>query len=325
MNILVTGGAGFIGSNLCESLLKEDHHIQVIDNFSSYYEENKDPQKRFNNISKCINNSNFRLSEGDIRSPKHIDKCLSDVRTDIIIHLAAKAGVRHSLKNPILYQDVNNNGTLIMLEAARKHKINKFIFASSSSVYGNVEGDKPFVETQDVDHPISPYAATKRCGELMCYTYNYLYNINTTCLRFFTVYGSRQRPDLAIHKFTKCIHNGIPVPLYGDGSMRRDFTYIDDIVNGITRAAQSGSGYRIYNLGGGHTVRLDYLVDRLEEAIGKKATVEYLPVPQGDAPVSHANVSLALKELGYYPKTKFDDGIVEFVQWFMYNQEEETK
>jgi UDP-glucuronate 4-epimerase len=223
---LITGAAGFIGSHLCERLLDDGLSVVGIDNFDDFY----DPQIKRNNINNCLKNKNFQLIEADIRNRSDMDKAVGGV--EIIVHLAAKAGVRPSIAEPMLYSDVNINGTMVLLEAANKHKVGKFIFASSSSVYGNNE-KVPFSEDDNVDFPISPYAATKKACELICHTYHHLYSIDLTCLRFFTVYGPRQRPDLAIHKFSKLIEQEKPIPVYGDGSMMRDFTYIDDIIDGI--------------------------------------------------------------------------------------------
>ena len=230
MRALVTGAAGFIGSHLCERLLGDGWSVAGVDNFDDFY----DPQIKRRNISECLTDKNFHFIEADIRDGAAVDEAVVD-NVQVIVHLAAKAGVRPSIAGPLLYADVNVNGTMVLLEAAKKYKVDKFIFASSSSVYGNNE-KVPFSEDDNVDFPISPYAATKKAGELICHTYHHLHEMSITCLRFFTVYGPRQRPDLAIHKFARLIERGRPIPVYGDGSMMRDFTYIDDIIDGTVAA-----------------------------------------------------------------------------------------
>lgn len=241
--ILVTGAAGFIGSHLCERLISQEDFVIGLDNFDSFYNR----KIKESNIQNLLKSDKFKLVEGDIRKSDCVDSiCKKDI--DVIVHLAAKAGVRPSIEDPLSYSDVNINGTMVMLEAAKKFNIEKFIFASSSSVYGNNK-KVPFSEVDNVDNPISPYAATKKAGELICYTYHNLYKINISCLRFFTVYGPRQRPDLAIHKFAKLIAAGKSIPVFGDGSMMRDFTFIDDIIDGVMAAIKKCSGYEIYNLG----------------------------------------------------------------------------
>ncbi len=308
MRVLVTGAAGFIGSHLCERLLADGWMVIGVDNFDDFY----DPQIKRQNISECLQNENFQLIEADIRDIAAMDDAINDV--EIIVHLAAKAGVRPSIAQPLLYADVNINGTMVLLEAAKKHKVDKFIFSSSSSVYGNNK-KVPFSEDDNVDFPISPYAATKKAGELICHTYHHLYDISITCLRFFTVYGPRQRPDLAIHKFAKLIEQGKSIPIYGDGSMMRDFTYIDDIINGIIAAMQKCSGFNIYNLGESRPVTVNDLVAEIEKALGKKADIEYLPLQLGDVERTYADVTRAAKELGYNPKTEIQAGLEIFVTW----------
>lgn len=307
---LVTGAAGFIGSHLCERLLKDGWVVVGLDNFDDFY----DPDVKRDNIKDCNSNDDFRIIEGDIRNCDCVEAVLEEGGFDIIVHLAAKAGVRPSIEDPVGYQDVNINGTVVMLEAAKKFGTSKFIFASSSSVYGN-NRKVPFAESDNVDFPISPYAATKKAGELICHTYHHLYNINMTCLRFFTVYGPRQRPDLAIHKFAKLIEKGEPIPVFGDGSMRRDFTYIDDIIDGVTAAMDKCAGYEIYNLGESRPVRLDNLIEQIEIALGRKAVINRLPEQPGDVKQTYADVSKAEKQLGYSPNTLLEDGLREFVKW----------
>ena len=310
MKVLVTGAAGFIGSHLCERLLGCDCSVVGLDNFDEFY----DPQVKRSNIAGCVENSQFDLFEGDIRDTDFVNSILSTNNIEIILHLAARAGVRPSIEEPVLYQDVNITGTVTMLEAAKEHGVKKFVFASSSSVYGNNE-KVPFCETDNVDFPISPYAATKKAGELICHTYSHLYDIDMTCLRFFTVYGPRQRPDLAIHKFAKLIEAGEPIPVFGDGSMMRDFTYIDDIINGVVAAMDNCSGYEIYNLGESRPVRLDVLISEIEKALGKKAMINRLEVQPGDVKQTYADVGKAMAKLGYEPKTEIAVGLERFVEW----------
>jgi len=306
--VLITGAAGFIGSHLCERLLDEGLSVVGLDNFDDFY----DPQIKRDNISNCLKNKNFQLIEADIRDSTAMDKAVGSV--EIIVHLAAKAGVRPSIAEPLLYSDVNINGTMVLLEAANKHKVGKFIFASSSSVYGNNE-KVPFSEDDNVDFPISPYAATKKACELICHTYHHLYRIDLTCLRFFTVYGPRQRPDLAIHKFAKLIEQDKPIPVYGDGSMMRDFTYIDDIIDGIIAAMKKCEGFNIYNLGESQPVTVNDLISAIEKALGKTAIREYLPLQPGDVNRTFADITKAARELGFNPSTPIPDGLAKFATW----------
>ena len=305
---MVTGAAGFIGSHLCEKLLAEGEQVIGLDNFDPFY----DPDIKRANLAEVMKSGAFTLVEGDIRDSKCVEEILSGV--DMIVHLAAKAGVRPSIADPQTYQDVNVHGTQVLLEAARNYGVKNFIFGSSSSVYGNNK-KVPFAETDNVDYPISPYAATKKAGELICYTYHHLYEMDINCLRFFTVYGPRQRPDLAIHKFARLIEAGKPIPVFGDGSMRRDFTYIDDIIQGIRGAMEQCQGYEIYNLGESRPVRLDELIEKLEEALGKKAIIERQPLQPGDVEQTYADVSKAEKKLGYRPQTEIEEGLKQFVTW----------
>jgi UDP-glucuronate 4-epimerase len=340
MKALVTGAAGFIGSHLCERLLSDGWTIVGVDNFDDFY----DPRIKRQNIGECLKNKNFRLIEADIRDSAAMDKAVSACPEqgrrngiDIIVHLAARAGVRPSIAQPLLYADVNVNGTVVLLEAAKKHKINKFIFGSSSSVYGNNK-KVPFSESDNVDFPISPYAATKKAGELICHTYHHLYGINIICLRFFTVYGPRQRPDLAIHKFTKLIEQDKPIPIFGNGTMMRDFTYIDDIIDGVVAAMKrllshrsrlsavasakaegTGHGFTIYNLGESRPIKVNDLVVQIEKALGKKAKKQYLPLQPGDVERTYADVTKAIKELGYNPRTTIERGLAKFVKWLRQN------
>lgn len=307
--IVVTGGAGFIGSHLCEALLTRDYEITVLDSFDSFY----DPAVKRRNIETISRDARFNLVEGDIRDQNAVDRALVGATT--VVHLAARAGVRPSIEQPLLYQDVNINGTVVLLEGCKKHGIEKFIFGSSSSVYGNNK-KIPFAESDFVDHPISPYAATKRAGELIAHTYHHLYDFSVMCLRFFTVYGPRQRPDLAIHKFARLIAAGKPIPVFGDGSMMRDFTYIDDIVDGVLRSIDKAKGYRIYNLGESQPVALGDLIALLEEAMGKKAIIDRQPLQPGDVERTFADVTRAKEELGYQPTTDMRQGLKRFVEWF---------
>jgi UDP-glucuronate 4-epimerase len=310
IKVLVTGVAGFIGSHLCERLLAGGDEVVGLDNFDPFY----DPAIKRHNIEQALKSNSFELVEGDIRDKALIEKLFAAKRPDMVVHLAAKAGVRPSIEDPAGYADVNINGTVALLEAARKTGVSKFIFASSSSVYGN-NTKVPFSEMDNVDHPISPYAATKKAGELLCYTYSHLFKIDVVCLRFFTVYGPRQRPDLAIHKFATLIEEGREIPVYGDGSMMRDFTYIDDIIDGITGAIRNCKGYEIYNLGESRPIRLDTLIMRIEEALGKKARLKRMPEQPGDVQQTYADVSKAMKSLGYNPKTDIETGLARFVEW----------
>ncbi|MHC4633280.1 MAG: GDP-mannose 4,6-dehydratase [Planctomycetota bacterium] len=309
MKVLITGAAGFIGSHLCERLAADGCTVIGIDNFDDFY----DPQIKRRNISGCLKNKNFQLIEADIRDSTAMDEAVGD-GVEIIVHLAARAGVRPSIAQPLLYADVNVNGTMVLLQAAAKHKIAKFIFGSSSSIYGNSE-KVPFSEDDNVDFPISPYAATKKACELICHTYHHLYGIAITCLRFFTVYGPRQRPDLAIHKFAKLIEQGKSIPLYGDGTMMRDFTYIDDIIDGTVAAIQKCAGFEIYNLGESKPITVNDLVTEIEKALGKKAIKEYVPAQPGDVEQTYADVTKAVGELGYNPSTTIQAGLAKFVAW----------
>jgi len=311
MNVFITGGAGFIGSHLTEHLLKNGSRVDCLDDFNDYY----DPAIKWKNIENFRNNPSFRLIEGDIRDLNLLKEIFLKYEYDTIIHFAARAGVRPSLKRPMLYQDVNIRGTMNLLEMTKENKIQKFIFASSSSIYGNTK-KVPFCEDDFVDHPISPYAATKRMGEIICYTYHHLYNISITCLRFFTVYGARQRPDMAIHKFTDLIYRGEQVPMFGDGSSKRDYTYISDIIQGVTKAIAECKGYHIYNLGESNVISLKDLIKLIEKHLGERAVIKRLPVQAGDMPITYANIDKARKELGYNPTVGMNEGIARFVDWY---------
>lgn len=310
--ILISGCAGFIGSSLIDMLLKMgNYQIVGIDNFDPYY----DRSIKEVNMELAFYNFDFIFHELDILDTQSLNKIFQDSKPDIVIHLAAKAGVRPSIQDPIGYYDVNVRGTLNVLEAMRNSGTKKLIFASSSSVYGNGMV-VPFSENINVDNPISPYAASKKAGELLCHTYYHLYQMDVFCLRFFTVYGPRQRPDLAIRKFTKAIIEGTEIPFYGDGTTRRDYTHINDIVHGISNAIDRLKGYEVINLGESQTTTLEELVCILEDAIGKKANRKTLPMQDGDVFQTYADISKAQAILGYLPSTDFKDGIIDFVEWY---------
>ncbi len=311
--ILVTGGAGFIGSHLCERLLSEGAKVICLDNFDSFY----DPNIKIKNVEGVKKKfpERFELVTGDIRNPDHLKGVLEKNQIDLVVHLAARAGVRPSISDPLLYQDVNIRGTVVLLESCKAHGIKDFIFASSSSVYGENQR-VPFTE-EDLDiQPISPYGATKRAGELLCYSYHYLYGMNIACLRFFTAYGPRQRPEMAIHKFTRLINRGEKIPIYGDGSSRRDYTYIDDLIDGILGVIRYHKRFEIYNLGESQTTSLIELIRLIEEAFGKKANVEMLEPQPGDVSVTYADITKAKRMLKYQPRVKMQEGIKRFVEWY---------
>lgn len=311
-NILITGAAGFIGSHLSERLLQDNSRIICLDNLDTFY----DPQIKMENLRPLLTNNNFTLIEGDIRDLKLLTDIFEGSRIDIIVHIAARAGVRPSIIEPLLYYDVNVRGTTNLLEMAKKHPVKKFIFASSSSVYG--ENKKvPFSEDDNVDYPISPYAATKKAGELIAFTYHHLYGIPVSCLRFFTVYGPRQRPEMAIHKFTRLIYEGKSIPVYGDGTSRRDYTYIDDIIAGIRASINTEMSFEIINLGESKTIRLSELISLIEENLKKKAIIEWLPEQPGDVPVTFADIDKARRLLGYAPCVDIQEGVGKFVKWFL--------
>jgi len=312
-NILITGGAGFIGSHLVDRLLGEgDWQITVVDDFNDFY----DPEIKRANIENCLTNPNFQLIEADIRDYYSLNEIFAAGKFKCIVHLAARAGVRPSLTEPRLYVETNINGTTNLLELSRQHGVNQFVFGSSSSVYG--ENRKvPFSEDDPIFHPISPYAATKAAGELLCHTYAHLYRMRVVCLRFFTVYGARQRPDLAIHKFARLISDGKPIPVYGDGTTRRDYTYVDDIIAGVRAAIDyDQSNYEVINLGESRTVELRELIALLEAALDKKAQIDWQPLQPGDVPQTFADIGKARRLLNYDPQTPVEDGIRKFVGWF---------
>ena len=308
--VLVTGGAGFIGSHLCEALLEQGREVQVLDNFNDYY----DPAIKRRNIETALTHSAYSIREGDIRDQELVGDVMATFRPQAVIHLAAMAGVRPSIEMPHLYNDVNIAGTTVLLEAAREYPVENFVFGSSSSVYGS--HDKvPFSEKDVLNRPISPYAATKLAGEQLCFTYHHLYDIPVSCLRFFTVYGPRQRPEMAIHLFARKIMNGELITLYGDGSSRRDYTYIDDIIDGVIRSLDRPQGFEIFNLGESRTVGLSEMVSILEDAIGREANITFEPDQPGDVPVTYADVTKAVRVLGYEPSVPIEEGIRLFVKW----------
>ena len=312
-NILITGGAGFIGSHLVDRLLLEGNwRITVVDDFNNFYE----PAIKRASVESHLAKPGFTLVEADIRDYDALQAAFADNDFDCIVHLAARAGVRPSLEEPQLYVETNINGTVNLLELARAHGVGQFVFGSSSSVYGT--NDKvPFSEDDPIFNPISPYAATKAAGELICHTYSHLYDLRIVCLRFFTVYGPRQRPDLAIHKFAKFISEGRPVPVFGDGTTRRDYTYIDDIIAGVRAAIDyDQSNYEVINLGESRTVELRELISLLEQALGQSARIDPQPLQPGDVPQTFADITRARRLLNYDPQTQIEDGIRKFVEWF---------
>ena len=316
MNYLVTGGAGFIGSHVCERLLLSGHAVWAFDDLNSFY----DPGMKRRNVRdlQALGKS-FQFVEGDLLDPVALDGLFSKKRFDQIIHLAARAGVRPSLEQPALYQRVNVEGTVNILEAARLHGIKKVILASSSSVYG-VNSKIPFSESDSIFRAISPYAASKLASEALGHVYHHVYGLDIVMLRFFTVYGARQRPDLAIHKFARLIEAGQPIPVFGDGSTARDYTYINDILEGIMACTQKEFGYEIFNLGESETVKLNRLIDLLESALGKKALIQHYPPQAGDVPFTCADISKACRMLGYAPRTPIEEGIPLFIDWFRQNR-----
>jgi UDP-glucuronate 4-epimerase len=314
-HILVTGGAGFIGSHLTRRLLDRGDRVTVLDEFNDFY----DPRRKRANVAPFVERDDYRLVEGDIRDAELVDR-LFDPKSggggfDAVVHLAARAGVRPSLREPVLYEEVNCIGTLHLLEAARRHGPEVFVFGSSSSVYG-INRKVPFAEDDPIDLPISPYATTKRTGELMCFNYHHLYGLKVSCLRFFTVYGPAQRPEMAIHKFTDLLARGEKVPLFGRGDSRRDYTYIDDIVDGVVAAMELAPDFEILNLGGAETTRLGDLVAWLAAELAVEPRIEYLPEQPGDVPITYADVSKAARLLGYSPKVDIREGLRRFVAWY---------
>ena len=315
--ILVTGGAGFIGSHLVKRLLGENiWNVTVVDDFNDFYS----PAIKRANVEPFLDDSRFTLYEADIRDAEFLRVIFEENKFACVVHLAARAGVRPSLAQPKLYAETNVNGTLNLLELAREFEIKQFVFGSSSSVYG-INNKIPFAEDDRIHQPISPYAATKAAGELLCHTYSHLYGIRAVCLRFFTVYGARQRPDLAIHKFSKLIWEDKPIQVFGDGTTRRDYTYIDDIIQGVRAAIDyNASDYEIFNLGESQTVELRYLIELIEKNLNKKAIIDRQPLQPGDVPQTFADISKSRELLNYNPQTKIEEGIAKFTGWFKESQ-----
>ena len=317
MNFLVTGGAGFIGSHVCERLLHDGHAVWAFDELNDFYA----PQlKRANLRDIQALAKPFEFFHGDLRDVGAVNEIFSSVKFDQVIHLAARAGVRPSLEQPALYQRVNVEGTVNLLEAARKTGVKKITMASSSSVYG-VNAKVPFSESDPIFSAISPYAASKLAGEALGHTYHHVYKMDVAMLRFFTVYGPRQRPDLAIHKFTKLIDAGKPIPVFGDGSTARDHTFVSDIVDGVMACTKKEIGFDIFNLGESQTVKLSELIALIEAALGKKAIIDRQPLQPGDVPITFADISKAREKLGYQPQVKVEKGIPLFVDWFRKNRQ----
>lgn len=315
MTYFITGGAGFIGSSLADDLLEKNNRVVVIDNFCDFY----DPQIKENNIKNALKNDNYKLYRGDIRDKELLNKIFSENNIEVVVHLAAMAGVRPSIENPVLYQEVNCLGTQNILECMREKKIMNLVMASSSSVYGNSK-TVPFKESDIVDFAISPYAATKKANEVMTHVYHKLYNINVIMLRFFTVYGPRQRPDLAINKFTRLMLEGKKIPMFGDGSTSRDYTYIDDIVDGIEKSVNyclnNKDIYEILNLGNSSPISLKEMINIIGEALGIKPDIEQLPMQPGDVDRTYACIDKAKSMINYNPQTSFEEGIKKFVKWY---------
>ena len=315
---LITGGAGFIGSSLSERLIKEGNKVVAIDNFCDFY----NPTIKENNVKELIKNSNFKLYRNDIRDRESVKKIFEENNIDIVMHLAAMAGVRPSIENPVLYQEVNCMGTQNILEEMKAHNVKNLVMASSSSVYGNCK-EVPFKENMIVDFAISPYAATKKANEVMTHVYHKLFDMNVIMLRFFTVYGPKQRPDLAINKFTRLMLEDKEIPMFGDGTTSRDYTYIDDIVDGIIRSCNyvenNNDVYEILNLGNSSPVSLKEMINTIGQAIGVEPKIKQLPMQPGDVDRTFADISKAKKLIGYNPKTSFKEGIENFVKWYKMN------
>ncbi len=316
MSIAVTGGAGFIGSHLCEKLINLGFKVICIDNFDDFY----NPAFKEDNISGIIDKPGFKLYRSDICEPAQMEEIFSDNDIEMVIHLAARAGVRPSIVDPVLYEKVNVSGTVNILECCRKYGVKKFVFASSSSVYG---GNKkiPFSEDDNVDCPVSPYAATKKAGELISYTYHDLFGISVFCFRFFTVYGPRQRPEMAIHKFSSSVLDGKQLEIYGDGSSSRDYTYIDDIISGLVNGIDRIEGYEIINLGNSKTVKLMELVRLIEKTAGRKADLKFMDSQPGDVFTTYADIRKARKMLKYSPGTDISEGLDRFIKWYKEKKE----
>ena len=317
MNVLVTGGAGFIGSHVCERLLRDGHRVWAFDDLNDFY----DPQVKRRNLREIQALAKpFEFFQGDLTHRAALDELFSSVKFDQVIHLAARAGVRPSLEQPALYQRVNVEGTVNVLEAARQNGVKKITIASSSSVYG-VNAKVPFSESDPIFSAVSPYAASKLACEALGHTWHHIYKMDVAMLRFFTVYGPRQRPDLAIHKFTRLIDAGRPIPVFGDGSTARDHTHISDILEGVLACTQREFGFEIFNLGESQTVKLSGLIALIETALGKQAIIDRQALQPGDVPITFADISKARQRLGYHPQVKVEKGIPLFVDWFRKNRQ----
>ncbi len=312
MNILVTGAAGFIGSNITDRVLERKERVIAIDDFNDFY----DPRIKEENLKEAAVSPNFKLYRGDIRDKAFIGKIFKENSIDVVCHLAARAGIRPSLQDPVLYEDVNCLGTLNLLEAAKRHPVKNFVFASSSSVYG-INSKVPFSEDDPISQPISPYAATKRASELMAFVYSHLYKIPVTALRFFTVYGERGRPEMAVANFTRLIWEEKEIIVNGNGTAKRDFTYIEDILQGVLASIYKPFPYEIINLGESRVVEVNYLISLIEKILGKKARIKYLPPAPGDVSVTYADISKAKRLLGYEPKVQIEEGVERYVKWFL--------
>jgi len=315
--VVVTGAAGFIGSHLVERLLADGYSVWGMDNFDPFYPRSIKEA----NLGVANAHTEFRFAEGDLRDPAFLADLFGEASPGAVIHLAARAGVRPSIEQPEAYHDINVMGTVHLLEAMRKAGTNRLLFGSSSSVYGSRDDQRPFKEDEGADLPVSPYAATKRAGELLCHTYYHLYGLSCYCLRFFTVYGPRQRPDLAIHKFTRMLFNGEPLTVYGDGGAMRDYTYVDDTVDGVVRAlrlSEDGSdpAFQVLNLGAGRTVSVNELVRLLVETTGVEPNIVNLPPQPGDVPRTWADIGRARELLGFDPQFPVEEGLKRFVQWY---------
>jgi UDP-glucuronate 4-epimerase len=311
MRVLITGGAGFIGSHTSEALLARGDEIVIIDDLNDFY----DPALKQANLAQIERGGSFNFYQTDIRDAKSLAEIFAKERPEAVIHLAARAGVRPSLAQPILYEEVNVIATIHLLELCRQFPVKNFLFGSSSSVYG-INSKLPFSEDDPIDRPVSPYATTKRTGELLAFNYSHLYGLPITCLRFFTVYGPRQRPEMGIHKFTRKIINGEPIEVYGDGESRRDYTYVDDIVAGLLAALDRPTPFAIYNLGDSAPVTLNQLISAIEVATGIRAERKHLPDQPGDVPATFADISHAHQALGFAPKVDLKDGLARFVRWY---------
>ncbi len=315
MNILITGVAGFIGSHTAEKFLANGHSIVGIDNFDPFYPR----EFKWQNMSALRENIEFTFFEGDVLDKEFLNRLFEDHEIEAVIHLAAKAGVRPSIDHIEEYYQTNVTGTLNVLECMKAKNVNKMLFASSSSIYGN-NTKIPFSENDLVDNPISPYASTKKSGELLCHVYCHLYGFDITCLRFFTVYGPRQRPDLAIHKFTRLIGGGKPIPIFGDGSTGRDYTYVNDITDGIECAFLKMNKFKIYNLGESRVILLKDLIKVIEDRVGRKAILDFKPKQPGDVEITYADIEKAKTEIGYNPQFDLKKGIDIFVSWYLMNE-----